>query len=514
MGRIRCPDAAPPPAPVIRRVSDAQKFAAMVLVVGVVVLLAVASNRLSEWVRLPAPALFLAGAAVTVKLLPDLPVPSEQLVEQVVTVALLCILFDGGLHLGWARFRSAAAPIASIGLLGTFLTAAAAAVLCHYAFGINWYLASLLGTAVSPTDPAVVFSVLGRREIAGRSGAVLEGESGANDPVGIALMASLITAGGISTSGFFQVAGQFVVQMGVGAAVGVAGGRALLWFMRQVPLPAEGLYPLRTLASALILYGIATLASGSGFLAVFAAGIVLGDARAPYKREIERFHSALASLAEIVVFVILGLTVDLDFLARADVWIPGLVLAVVVSFVIRPVLGGLCLLPVKLRRNERTFILFAGLKGAVPILLANYLLAAHIEGARRLYGIVVVVVVFSVVVQAGLVPTVAKLLRLPMRTVHTEPWALGVRLRDEPEGVDRFTVKAGSPADGRTIEELAELPGQVWVSFVVRRQQLVKVRPDTRLEAGDDVLVIAEAADHDQLVRMFAAARAKRRPSG
>jgi len=484
-------------------VTDVRTFALLVLVTAGVGLLAVLSNRLSERVHLPAPALFLAGAAITAKVVTVLPAPPERLVERVVTVALLCILFDGGLNLGWRRFRSSAAPITTIGIAGTFLSAGAAAVLCHYAFGLNWYLAVLVGTAVAPTDPAVVFSVLGRREIAGSSGAILEGESGANDPVGIALMASLITAGGISASGMLQVVGEFALQMGVGLAVGVLGGRALLWFIRRVPLPAEGLYPLRTLASAFVLYGVATLALGSGFLAVFVAGIILGDAHAPYKREIERFHSALASLAEIIAFIMLGLTVHLDELAHADVWVPGLILGAVTAFVIRPIFVGLCLWPTELKPNERAFVLFAGLKGAVPILLASYILAADIPQGPRLYAIVVVVVAFSVVFQAGLVPTVARMLKLPMRTVDTEPWALGVRLRDKPDGVGRFTIHSGSPADGRTIEQLTDLPGQVWVNFVIRDQQLLTVRPDTILRAGDDVLVQSEPQDHAQLVTMF-----------
>ena len=233
----------------------------------------------------------------------------------------------------------------------------------------------LVATAVAPTDPAVVFSVLGRREISGRSGTILEGESGANDPVGIALMASLIAAGGLSAGAFAKVGGEFLLQMGVGAAVGVAGGAALLWFTRRVPLPSEGLYPLRTLACALMLFGAATLAHGSGFLAVFVAGIVLGDARAPYKREIERFHSALASLAEIVAFVVArpdrrpgrdlpGRCVD----PRADPRRRA-------RLVIRPVLVGLCLIPPGWPANERGFVLFAGLKGAVPILLGIFLLS-------------------------------------------------------------------------------------------------------------------------------------------
>jgi cell volume regulation protein A len=424
-------------------------------------------------------------------------------VERLVTVALLCILFDGGLQMGWRKFRSAAAPIAVVGVLGTFLTVAAIGIFIHLVFGLGWFAALLVATAISPTDPAVVFSVLGQREVSGRSGTVLEGESGANDPVGIALMASLITAGGISAGAFGHIAGEFGLQMGVGAAVGIAGGRAILWFMRAVPLPSEALYPLRTAACALILFGVATLAHGSGFLAVFVAGISLGDARAPYKREIERFHSALASLGEIVAFIVLGLTVNLGELTHADVWIPGLVIGVVLAVVVRPVFVGLCLIPARLKPNERNFVLFAGLKGAVPILLGSFLLAAHVPDAERLYGIVVVVVVSSVLVQGSLVPAVARALHLPMRTTPTEPWALGVRLADEPDGAHHLTIGKGAPADGQRIDELEMLGEDAWISFVVRDHRLVPVRGESRLQAGDEVLVIAEPDQHDAITALF-----------
>jgi cell volume regulation protein A len=412
-------------------------------------------------------------------------------------------LFDGGMHIGWVRFRSAAGPIAVVGVLGTFLTVAAGALFVHFAFGFAWYSSVLVATAVAPTDPAVVFSVLGQREVSGRSGTILEGESGANDPVGIALMATLVAAGGLNGGAFARVAGEFVLQMAVGLAVGLAGGHVLLWFTRRVPLPSEGLYPLRTLACALLLFGIATLARGSGFLAVFVAGIVLGDERAPYKREIERFHSALASLGEIVAFVVLGLTIDLGVLARPGVWIPGLVIGAVLAFIIRPVLVGLCLIPARLKSNERNFVLFAGLKGAVPILLGSFLLAARVPEAGRLFGIVAVVVMFSVVVQGSLVPAAARLMRVQMRVLEPEPWALGVRLKDEPEGVHRLTIKADSPADGRTIDDLAGLPGDAWISFVVRDGQLVPIKGDTRLRAGDDVLVLAPLDTRDKLTTAF-----------
>jgi len=487
--------------------SDTEPFAAVLLVGAVVGLLAVLSARLTERIRVPAPLLVLVGAAVAVEAVPALQSPSERLVERLVTVALISILFNGGLHMGWSKFRVAAAPIAVLGVLGTFLTVAAVAGFIHPVFAVAWFPALLVATAVSPTDPAIVFSVLAHREVTGRSGTILEGESGANDPVGIALMASLITAGGLSAGAFGSVAGQFLLQMLVGAVVGVVGGRATLWFMRSVPLPGEGLYPLRTAACALILFGIATIAHGSGFLAVFVAGILLGDARAPYKLEIERFHSALASFGEIVAFTMLGLTVDLPRIAHVDVWLPGVVIGAVLAFVIRPVVVGLCLLPAGLRANERGFVMFAGLKGAVPILLGSFILAANGPDAERLYGIVIVVVVFSVLVQGSLVPTVANLLRVPMTTVSPEPWVVGVRLRDEPQGVHRLTVAAGAPADGRRIDELHDLPEDAWISLVVRDNRLVPVRGDARLRAGDEVLVLADPRSLDTVVAAFRAAQ-------
>ncbi|MFL6138483.1 MAG: cation:proton antiporter [Frankiaceae bacterium] len=483
--------------------SDARPFGWLVLAGAAVGLLAVLSNRLSERTRVPTPAFFLVGAAVAAGLAPHLHALPHRTVERLVTAALVVILFDGGMHIGRARFRSVAGAVASVGVLGTFATTVAIALLAHYALGFEWWIALLVGTAIAPTDPAVVLSVLGKREVAGRSGTLLEGESGANDPVGIALMSALLAAGGVSAGALGHVAGELALQMVVGAVAGIAGGAALLWFMRRVPLPSEGLYPLRTLAGAMAVFGAATVAHGSGFLAVFVAGILLGDEAAPYKREIVRFHGALASLGEIVAFVLLGLSVDVGALAHRDVLVPGLVLAAALALVVRPLVVGLCLLPVELGRGERAFVLWAGLKGAVPILLGSFLLSAGVPDAERLYGVVVVVVALSVLVQGSLVPAAARLLRVPMRTVEPEPWALGVRLRDEPQGVHRFAVALGSPADGTTVADLSGISDDVWVAFVIRAGELVHVRGSTQLRAGDEVLLLGDPGLHDELVAAF-----------
>jgi cell volume regulation protein A len=470
-------------------VNDAVRFGVVILLVSGALVVAVLSNRLSERIRVPAPALFLVLASLLATRFPELrsvPILTD---ERIVTVALIFILFDGGLQIGWAEFRRSAGVVLWLGVVGTFVTAAALSVAAHTLFGFGWMLALLLGTALAPTDPAMVFSVLGNREISGRTDTILKGESGANDPVGIALMAVLLTVGGTGLHAVAQGAGIFALQMGVGAVVGLVGGYLLVLFMRHVPLPNEALYPVRTLASAAAIYGAAAVLHGSGFLAVLLAGIVAGDARAPYKREIEKFSSGVGSLAEIIVFAVLGLTVDLGAVVRSDMLWIGLATAALLILVVRPLLVGLLMLPVNLQRGEKVFVLWAGLKGAVPILLGMFALEAGVDGAHRLYGVVFVVVLVSAVAQGGLVPAMARWLRVPMHNVELEPWSLGMRFRTEPDGLQRHFVAAGSPADGCTIADL-DLGEDAWISMVSRSGQLVRVHGGTALQPGDEVLAI------------------------
>jgi potassium/hydrogen antiporter len=482
-------------------VSDSLHFAGLLLLSAGVILAALFSNRLGERLRVPAPALVLVAAAVLVQVVPDLHHPSGRVVEELVTVALVLILFDGGMHIGWGRMRPALAAVAWLGVAGTVVTTAALAVLAHALFGFGWEAALLLGAALAPTDPAVVFSVLGRREITGRSGTLLQGESGANDPVGIAIMVSLLAAGSGGWGAVGNGVWHFVLQMSVGTAVGLAGGWLLVQLMRRVPLPSAALYPVQTVAFALLLYGAAASLEGSGFLAVFIAGVMVGDERAPYKREIENFAGALSGLAEIVAFVVLGLSVDLTEMVRDDrLWV-AIALAVLLILVVRPVVVGAVLAPIELSRGERAFVLFSGLKGAVPILLGTYVVLEHADRAGEIYDIVFVVVLISVMVQGGLVPTAARLFGVPMRVVAPEPWSLGMRFRDEPEGLRRYVVAAGSPADGCSLADL-DVGESFWVSLVGRGGRLVQVRGDTVLRAGDEVLALAEEGDSpDHLFR-------------
>jgi potassium/hydrogen antiporter len=390
-------------------------FGTIVLVVSGGLLLALVATRLNERFPVPEPGIFLVLAAVASDVFPTLGERlTTQEVERIGVVAIIVILFNGGTLVGWRRFRVAAVPIFSLGIVGTFATAAVITVAAHYLFDFSWTIAGVLGAALSPTDPAVMFSVLGDKDIRGRAGTILEGESGVNDPVGIALVIGMLELAQDVDASFWIVVQEFLVEVSVGLAFGLLGAAALRPLLR-FSLPNAGLYPLRTLAAAGVIYGAASTAHGSGFLAVFVAGVLLGDVEVPFREEIERFHTSLASLAEVVVFVALGLTVDITDLLSSAHLLEGLALALILAFVARPLAAGPLLLPVHMRRNERLFVIWGGLRGAVPILLATFALLAGVHDADRVYDIVFVVVAFSVLVQGSTIPFVARRLSIPMR---------------------------------------------------------------------------------------------------
>ena len=400
--------------------SEISDFGQIVVVVAAGFALALFGRALTVRLAIPSAALFMVAAAAASDLVPSLgEAISFVTVERIAVVALIVILFDGGMHIGWRSARESLVPILSLGLLGTFATAGLIAVGAHWLLGFSWITSGLLGAALAPTDPAVMFSVLGGREISGRTGTILEGESGANDPVGIALMIGMIELATSDDGSFWTVVKEFSIEMAGGALVGVAGAAALLPLMRRARLPEQSLYPLQVLAAAGVIYGAATLVHGSGFLAVFVAGLLIGDAPAPHIAEIEGFHSSLASLAEITAFVALGLTIDLTDVLHSGHWLDGLLLALLLCFLIRPLVVLMLLLPVKLDWGERLFVAWSGLKGAVPILLAALAVIAAVDDAAEIYDIVFVVVLFSVVVQGTLLPEVAARLRVPLHRIET-----------------------------------------------------------------------------------------------
>ena len=394
---------------------DTLEFAKLVLVACAGLSLAIAVRVLAGRLAIPTAGLLLVVAAAASDVFDRLTtILSFEDVQRITTLALVVILFEGGSSIGLRRFRHAAGPILGLGVLATFGTAALVAVAAHLALDLSWTVSGLIGAALAPTDPAVTFSVLAGKEVRGRSRTILEGESGFNDPVGIALMVGMVELATEEDGSFTTVIREFALEMGIGLVVGILGAGAIVALLRRVPLPDRTLYPIAMILAVGTVYGAAAVAHGSGFLAVFVAGILVGDVTYDARPAVRHFNSALSDLGELAAFVALGLTIDLTMIAEEGLWWRGLLLAVLLGFVIRPLVVGPLVATMRLTWGERGFLVWSGLKGAVPILLASLAVVGSTDYATEIYGIVFVVVLFSVVVQGSLVPTVATRLGVSM----------------------------------------------------------------------------------------------------
>jgi cell volume regulation protein A len=470
-------------------------FAAIIAVASAGLALAVGWSAAGRRLPVPAPLIFLVIAAVASDLVPALGAGlDERDVERIGVVALIAILFDGGLRIGTRRLRTAVLEIGLLGIAGTFLTAGLVTVAAHVVLGLGLKQAAIVGAALAPTDPAVLFASLADLRIGGRSGPILEGEAGTNDPVAIALMIAVLEGTGRA------FVTELVLGLAVGLVVGIAGGLALRRIMLRPSFATPAMYPLRTLAAAGLVYGAAGLLHGSGFLAVFVAGLLAADTPAPFRAEIHAFHDALGGLGELTVFIALGLIIDTRALIDTGDWIDGIVIGLILIVLIRPAVVLGLLAPTRTTRSERRFIAWCGVKGAVPILLAALALLDNADGASRAFNIVVTAVVVSVLVQAAPIVPVARRLGVPIRHRPFEPFQLPVRLARRPRGIRRVTVTAGSQADGSLVRDL-ELTDGEWVSLVIRDGRALPATGSTRIVGGDELVLIERPGSRSRASR-------------
>jgi cell volume regulation protein A len=385
-----------------------QEFGVVTALVSGGVLAALVFRRAADRVRVPAPVVFLLVAAVASDLVSPLRTAlSPRAVGWIASVALIVILFNGGVALGWRRVRAVIGPVAVLGLAGTAAAAGVMTVAAALIVDLSWTSAAVVGVALAPTDPAVVFSVLDEDALDRRARTILEAESGANDPISIALMVGVLGVATAGDSWTGAIGITLIRELGIGLAVGVAGAWLAHRPFKYLTEPRETLQPIVALAAAGLIFGVATAAHGSGFLAVFVAGILIGDSESTVNREVRAFQAELGDLAELVVFVALGLTVHLTAVGWSGL-AEGVLLAAVLITLARVPFVVTALTPFRIPLAERAFLAWAGLRGAVPILLASLALAAGLEDARRSYGLVFVVVAVSVFVQGTTIATVAR----------------------------------------------------------------------------------------------------------
>jgi cell volume regulation protein A len=419
------------------------------------------------------------------------------------TLALSVIIFDGGMRTRRASFRVALWPAATLATLGVVVTAGLVGAFAAWALGLSWLQGMLLGAIVGSTDAAAVFALLrhagtGLQE---RVAATLEIESASNDPTAIFLtvaLLELLATGRGEFSAVVLVA--FLQQFGIGAALGLAGGRLLVWLVNRLTL-ASGLYPLLAMSGGLFIFATTAQLGGSGFLAVFLAGLVLGNSRMQAAQNILRVHDGLAWLSQIVLFLILGLLLTPSELLQVAA--PALAIAAFLMLVARPAAVALCLLPFRFPWREQAFISWVGLRGAVPVVLALFPFIYGADHARLYFNVAFFIVLVSLLLQGWTIAPAARWLRLevPPTTEPLQRVTLDIPGHFEHE-ILCYEIRPRSPIAGRRFADL-ELPEDKQVMAVMRDGMPQPLRGELQFRAGDYVYMLARPTSLARLSALF-----------
>lgn len=484
----------------------------ILLVVSTLILGSVAIARATHNLGVPTLLLFLAVGMLAGNEGPGgIHFSDTGLAQSVGVIALVLILFSGGLDTNWHDVRPVAGQAFRLATLGVVLTAAAVGAFVTLVLDFSMLEGMLVGAVISSTDAAAVFSVLRSKNVHLRHPLkpLLELESGSNDPMAVFLtigMIGLIT--GSLSSGFGLII-QFILQMGIGLTLGYLFGNLLVWTINHLKFSYEGIYSVFTLAFAAFIYSITTLANGSGFLAVYIAGIYLGNSTVVQKRSLLRFFDGLAWLSQIGMFVTLGLFVNPSEVVA--ILVPGILISLFLMFAARPASVFLSLLPKEYNWREKLFISWVGLRGAAPIILATFPLLANVSNAGIIFNSVFFIVLTSALLQGWSIPSVARLLRVD---APPQP-RLRYPIESVPaEGADTelldLSVPRGSAVAGKTIIELG-LPEQSLIALIGRGEQFIVPSGSTILEEGDTLLVIVKKTDLPEVHRIFSEAAGQRR---
>nr|WP_234020536.1 potassium/proton antiporter [Streptomyces pristinaespiralis] len=471
------------------------------LICSLVLLVAVAAVRLSSRSGLPSLLLYLGiGMAIGRDGLLDVQFHDAELTQVIGYGALVVILAEGGLGTKWKEIRPALPAAAALATAGVAVSVGVTAAAAHYLVGLPWQQALIVGAVVSSTDAAAVFSVLRKVPLPSRVTGALEAESGFNDAPVVILVVAFSTTGPIDA--WYMLVGEIALELAIGAVIGLATGWLGAFALRHVALPASGLYPIAVLAIAVMAYGAGAMAHGSGFLAVYLASMVLGNAKLPHAPANRGFAEGLGWLAQIGMFVLLGLLVTPHDLLR-DFW-PAVIVGLILTVVARPVGVFVSLVPFRIPWQEQVLMSWAGLRGAVPIIFATIPMVAGIEGNDRIFNIVFVLVVVYTLVQGPTLPWLAKRLRLGDTSGAAD---LGIesapleRLRGHLLSV---AVPEESRMHGVEVAEL-RLPSGSAVTLVVRDGKSFVPLPSTVLRHGDELLVVATDPVRDAAERRLRA---------
>ncbi len=466
------------------------------------VLLGVVASKLSARLGVPALLLFLAiGMLAGSDGLGGIAFDDPDLAQAVGVVALAYILFAGGLDTSWPDIRPVLAMGVSLATVGVIATAVVVGVVASVVMDLPLTTGLLLGSIVSSTDAAAVFAVLRSRAVSLRGDLrpLLELESGSNDPMAVFLTIGFLELVVNPGTAGVALVPLFVAQMAIGGAIGLVTGRATAWVLNRLRLEFEGLYPVVTFALVPLTFAITTLAGGSGFLAVYLAGIVLARHDFVHRRSLMRFHNAIAWLSQIGMFLVLGLLVFPSDLL--DIAGPGLLVAAALILVARPIGVFLALAPSRLGWRARTMVAWVGLRGAAPIILATFPLMEGAASTDLIFDTVFFIVLTSVLIQGTTIPFMARRLGVAEPLAATTVWPVEPgQLTGQGAGLHELEVPEGSPVAGRALVHLGAPPGTI-VVLIGRSGEFIVPQGTTELRGGDQLLVLGPADAVERLRR-------------
>ncbi|MET0839790.1 MAG: potassium/proton antiporter [Marmoricola sp.] len=472
---------------------DVQQLDQVLLVGAAVLLVSILAVRLSVGFGLPTLLVYLLIGVGLGEAGLGLRFDNAEVAHALGFAALILILAEGGLTTPWPEIRPVIRLGLSLATIGVAVSVLVMALFCHYVLGLSWEVAVLLGAVTSPTDAAAVFSVLRRVPLPRRLTGALEAESGLNDAPTVVLV-TLISVGGTHTVLGFAV--EIVWELGLGIAFGAAVGYGGAWLLRRSALPSSGLYPLAVLSFAVLAYAGTAALHGSGFAAVYVAALILGNAELPHRAATRSFSEGVAWLAQIGLFVMLGLLLSPDRIDGVSIG-TAIVAGFALTLLARPISVFVSSVVQPMPLRELTFLSWAGLRGAVPIVLATIPLAEDVPGARQLFDIVFVLVVIDTLVTGPTLPWVAKVLKVARRSEPRDLEVEAAPLERIAADLLQVTISPKSLMHGVEVGEL-RLPSGSSVALIVRDGKTLVPERRTVLRRGDEILVVTPRKDREK----------------
>lgn len=476
----------------------------IILLFALLLILGVITTKFSSRLGVPALVLFiLLGMLLGSDALDVIYFDNMNIAQLIGVIALIIILFEGGFQTKLSSVKMVAGPSLVLATVGVLLTAALVGIGAKLILDISWLEAFLIGSIVGSTDASAVFAVLKGKNIQEKMTATLEVESGSNDPMAVFLTISVIQLIVSENASILLFIASFFWQMGIGLLLGLLFGKLGAKTINKINLDSSGLYPVLALAFAVITYSVTAMINASGLLAVYIAAMVIGNSDLTYRHSILRFYEGLAWMMQILMFILLGLLVFPSQLVDWGIIWKGMLLSIILIVVARPIAVFVTTFLFPYSLKELTFMSWAGLRGAVPIVLATFPMIAGVENSQLIFNIIFFVVLTSALIQGSTIPLFAEKLGLTSegksKSVHSlELVSIGKANAE----IIEFEVGEGNGLINHTLREI-NFPKSVLVNAIIRDNELVTPQGDTTILEGDTLFILVDKRSLSTLKEML-----------